>query len=63
MRVARASRLKPTEVGDPRPQSDAVGDDAAVERFPEMLRCPSVCGMRVADADLAAFDGFVPLLR
>lgn len=61
--VARATRLKPTEVSDPLPQSDAVGDDAAVERFREMLRCPTVWGMRDPDADRAAFDGFVPLLR
>ena len=61
--VARASRLKPTEVSDPLPQSDAVGDDAAVERFREMLRCPTVWGMRDPDADRAAFDDFVPLLR
>ena len=61
--VARAFRLKPTEVSDPLPQSDAVGDDAAVERFREMLRCPTVWGMRDPDADRAAFDGFVPLLR
>ena len=61
--VARAFRLKPTEVSDPLPQSDAVGDDAAVERFREMLRCPTVWGMRDPDADRAAFDDFVPLLR
>ena len=58
--VARAFRLKPTEVSDPLPQSDAVGDDAAVERFREMLRCPTVWGMRDPDADRAAFDDFVP---
>ncbi len=61
--VAGACRLKPTEVDSPLPQSDAAGDDAAVERFRAMLRCPTVWGMHDPDADRAAFDEFVPLLR
>ena len=56
-------RLKPTPVADPLPPSAVRGDDAAVERFQEMLRCPTVWGLHDPDADRSAFDGFVPLLR
>ena len=61
--VVNAVRLKPTPVADPLPPSDVRGDDAAVERFQEMLRCPTVWGLHDPDADRSAFDGFVPLLR
>ena len=61
--VVNAVRLKPTPVADPLPPSDVRGDDAAVERFQEMLRCPTVWCLHDPDADRSAFDGFVPLLR
>ena len=61
--VVNASRLKPTPVTDPLPQSDARGDEASVARFQEMLRCPTVWDLRNPDADRSAFDDFVPLLQ
>ena len=61
--VANAVRLKPTPVPDPLPPADETGDDAAVERFREMLRCPTVWGLHDPEADRSSFDGFVPLLR
>ncbi|HIW75647.1 MULTISPECIES: M20/M25/M40 family metallo-hydrolase [Gordonibacter] len=61
--VVNAVRLKPTPVGDPLPPSDVRGDDAAVARFQEMLRCPTVWDLRNPNADRSAFDEFVPLLR
>ncbi len=61
--VANAVRLKPTPVPDPLPPADETGDDAAVERFREMLRCPTVWGLHDPEADRSSFDGFVPALR
>lgn len=61
--VVNAARLKPTPVADPLPPSDVRGDDAAVARFQEILRCPTVWDLRNPDADRSAFDEFVPLLR
>ena len=52
--VVNAVRLKPTPVADPLPPSDVRGDDAAVERFQEMLRCPTVWGLHDPDADRSA---------
>ena len=46
--VVNAVRLKPTPVADPLPPSDVRGDDAAVERFQEMLRCPTVWGLHLS---------------
>ena len=61
--VANAARLKPTPVSNPLPSSDARGDDAAVARFQELLRLPTVWDLHNPDADRSAFDEFVPLLR
>ena len=61
--VVNAVRLKPTPVPDPLPPSDARGDDAAVARFQELLRCETVWDLHNPDADRSAFDEFVPLLR
>lgn len=61
--VVNAARLKPTSVPDPLPPTDACGDDAAVARFQELLRCPTVWDLHNPDADRSAFDEFVPLLR
>lgn len=57
--VVNAVRLKPTPVVDPLPQSSAMGTDASVERFREMLRSETVWG----SGDRTAFDEFVPKLR
>ena len=40
--VVNASRLKPTSVEGPLPQSSAMGTDEAVERFREILRSKTV---------------------
>lgn len=61
--LVNAARLKPTPVADPLPPSNAAGDPAAVERFRELLRIPTVWGLHDAHADRSAFDGFVPALR
>lgn len=61
--VANAVRLKPTPVANPLPEAAELGDDAAVERFRELLRLPTVWDMRNPDADHTAFDAFVPTLR
>lgn len=61
--VANAARLKPTPVIDPLPESADRGDDAAVERFRELLRSATVWDLRNPDADRTSFDGFVPKLR
>ncbi|MEG1097836.1 MAG: M20/M25/M40 family metallo-hydrolase [Raoultibacter sp.] len=58
-----AVRLKPAVVENPLPPSDAMGDDAAVERFQEMLRLPTVWGAQNPDIDHAPFDVFVPRMR
>lgn len=52
--VVNAVRLKPTPVADPLPPSDVRGDDAAVERFQEMLRCPTVWGLHATRMPTAA---------
>ena len=61
--VVNAARLKPTPVPDPLPPSGIEGDDAAVARFQELLRCETVWDLHNPDADRSAFDEFVPLLR
>lgn len=61
--VVNAVRLKPTPVPDPLPPSGIEGDDAAVARFQELLRCETVWDLHNPDADRSAFDEFVPLLR
>ena len=61
--VVNAVRLKPTPVADPLPQSSAAGDDAAVERFQEMLRIPTVWGAENPETDHEPFDRFVPRMR
>lgn len=61
--VVNAARLKPTPVPDPLSPSDARGDDAAVARFQELLRCATVWDLHNPDTDRSAFDEFVPLLR
>ncbi|MEF9875797.1 MAG: M20/M25/M40 family metallo-hydrolase [Gordonibacter sp.] len=61
--VVNALRLHPTEVADPLPPSDVVGDDDAVERFQEILRLPTVWGAQDPEADHVPFDAFVPALR
>lgn len=61
--AVNAARLKPTEVADPLPPSGARGDDAAVARFQDMLRSPTVWGAQNPAADHAPFDEFVPKLR
>lgn len=61
--LINAVRLKPTPVVDPLPVSTEKGDDAAVARFQEMLRCPTVWGAENPNADHAPFDEFVPLLQ
>lgn len=61
--VANALRLKPAPVPNPLPQSDAIGDDAAVARFQEMLRQRTVWGAEDPNADHAPFDKFVPKMR
>lgn len=61
--VANALRLKPTPIANPLPRSEAMGDDAAVERFREMLRSETVWDMRNPDADRSAFDEFAPKLH
>lgn len=61
--LANALRLKPTPVADPLPESAARGDEAAVERFQEILRMPTVWGAENPNADHAPFDEFLPLLK
>lgn len=61
--AVNAMRLKPTQVENPLPPSSAAGDDAAVERFREMLRIPTVWGAEDPEADHAPFDAFVPRMR
>ncbi len=60
--LVNASRVKPTPVSHPIDPTDIVGDDAAVERFREMLRCKTVWDLRNPQADRTAFDEFVPTL-
>ena len=61
--VVNASRLKPTPVEGPLPQSSAMGTDEAVERFREILRSKTVWAAADPNADHTAFDEFVPKLR
>lgn len=61
--VVNALRLKPTEVANPLPESTAMGTDEAVERFREILRSKTVWAAGDPQADHAAFDEFVPMLR
>lgn len=61
--VVNACRLKPTPVKDPLPPTEEYGDDAAVERFRELLRIPTVWDLRNPDADRSAFDDFIPKLK
>lgn len=61
--VVNASRLKPTPVEGPLPQSSAMGTDEAVERFREILRSKTVWAATDPNADHTAFDEFVPKLR
>ncbi|MCL2827048.1 MAG: M20/M25/M40 family metallo-hydrolase, partial [Eggerthellaceae bacterium] len=61
--LANAARIKPTPVESPLPPSQAMGDDGAVARFQEMLRCPTIWGAEDPDADHTPFDEFVPLLK
>lgn len=61
--LVNAARLKPTPIKNPLPASDARGDDAAVERFREMLRSATVWGAENPEADHTPFDEFVPKLR
>lgn len=58
-----AVRVKPTPPKNPIPHSDARGDDAAVERFREMLRLPTVWGREDPNADHTPFDQFMPKMR
>ncbi len=57
--IVRALLLKPTPIVNPLPASNESGDDKAVERFREMLRCETVW----ARGDRKPFDDFVPLLK
>lgn len=61
--VVNASKVKPTPVDDPLPECDFMGDDAAVARFQEMLRIPTVWGAENPHADHTPFDRFIPKMR
>lgn len=61
--LVNASRVKPTPVAHPIAPTKAAGDDAAVERFQELLRCKTVWDLHNPAADRSAFDEFVPTLK
>ncbi len=61
--LVNAATLKPTPLRNPLPPSTARGDEGAVARFQEILRCPTVWAAEDPDADHTPFDEFVPLLK
>lgn len=63
MLLVNALHLKPTPIENPFAPSDAMGDDASVGRFQEMLRSATIWDAGNPEADHTAFDEFVPKLR
>ncbi|MCL2889245.1 MAG: M20/M25/M40 family metallo-hydrolase, partial [Eggerthellaceae bacterium] len=61
--LVNATRIKPTPVKKPLPQSLEMGDDEAVERFREMLRSATIWGAENPEADHTPFDEFAPKLQ
>jgi carboxypeptidase PM20D1 len=61
--VLGALRLKPTPVTDPLPPSQARGDEAAIGRFQELLRLPTVWGAELSHPNHKPFDEVIPLLQ
>ncbi len=61
--LVRAARLRPTPLARPLAPSTARGDQSAVGRFQEILRCPTVWAAEDPAADRRPFDDFLPLLK
>ncbi|WP_455163269.1 M20/M25/M40 family metallo-hydrolase [Slackia exigua] len=61
--LVNAARVKPTPARHALPPTAARGSDAAVERFREMLRIPTVWDRENPHADHEPFDRFVPRMR
>lgn len=61
--LVNAARLKPTPAARPLSAESVEGDEAAVKRFQELLRMPTIWAAEDPDADHTSFDEFVPKLK